>query len=344
MGILKEPDFNRLKAQPDPSIPVLLVYGPDAGLVSERFHELIDAYGAGSDDPFAKVMLDATDIDREPDRLINEALTVSMFGGQRVIGARTAGSKSIDRQVEAVLTAEDSQAVVILSAGDLKKSQSLRKRIEGHRTAMAIPCYVDAGRDIDRIIDEETSRASLEISREARTLLHSVLGADRLASRQELQKLCLYCAESGRIEIADVEVAVADAAALALDALIDAVAGGHLDRAEAEFDRLTASGIHASVIAGQTLRHLQGLDLAAAMRGGGASVDQAMSAFRPPIFFKRQSEVKRQVSFWDPERIRRATRLLYDAIAQSRKTAPLDRTILSQALLTIARVAASARR
>lgn len=338
MAVLKEQDFQRLKSRPDPAIPVVLIYGPDAGLVSERFAELVAAYSAGSDDPFAGTMLDAAEIDREPDRLINEALTVSMFGGTRVIGVRAAGSRTIDAQIEAVLAAPAGDAVIIVSAGDLKKSQLLRKRIEGHDKAVALPCYVDAAREIDRIIDEETGRSGARISREARSLLHSVLGADRLATRQELQKLCLYTAGAERIETADVEAVVADAAALALDDLIDAVAGGEPDVAEIEFDRLTASGLHPSMLAGQTLRHVQGLDLAVAVRADGGSIEDALRTFRPPIFYKRQDAVKRQIALWTGERIGRAANLLYAAIARGRKSGGLERTILAEALLSVARV------
>jgi len=340
MGVLKEPDFRRLLSSPDESIPVILIYGPDHGLVSERFTDLVEAYGKGSeDDPFAKVVLDAAEIDREPDRVVNEALTISMFGGKRVIGVKATGSKTIDKQIQALLNQDDSQATVIVAAGDLKKTQTLRKRIEADKRAAALPCYVDAARDVDRIIDEETGQAGLQISREARAVLHTVLGADRLATRQELQKLCLYCAGSDRIETVDVEQVVADTAALAMDVLIDAVASGHLTKVEIEFDRLAASGQHPSLIASQTLRHIQTLDMAISGRTAGRSVDEAFAAIRPPIFFKRRETVKRQISLWDSIRIGKAANLLYDAIEQGRKNARLEHAIVSNALLSVARVA-----
>ncbi len=344
MGILKEQDFRRLTEKPDPSVPVFLVFGPDTGLVSERFQELMTAYGADIEDPFGKIVLDAAEIDREPDRLVNETLTVSMFGGKRLIGAKATGSKSIDKQVEAVLKAGSEDAIVIVSAGDLKKSQSLRKRIETHKSALAIACYADDGRALDRLVTDELRQAGLDISREARTLLLSILGADRLASRQEVQKLCLYCAASERVETADIEAIVADAAGLALDGLIDAMAGGDVARLEREYSRLLASGHHASVIALQALRHVQTLDQAVATREAGGSVEEALSGIRPPIFFKRRDAVKLQVSIWTGNRITRAANVLYAAIERGRKTASLEKAIVGEALLAVCRVAQSLRR
>ncbi len=40
MGVLKEPQYKRLLSAPDETIPVILVFGRDTGLVSERFSEL----------------------------------------------------------------------------------------------------------------------------------------------------------------------------------------------------------------------------------------------------------------------------------------------------------------
>ena len=341
MGVLKEPDYKRLVSTPDDSIPVILIYGPDAGLVSERFTELLTAYGAGSSgDPFSQIILDAAEIDQESDRIVNEALTISMFGGKRIIGVRAAGSRTIDKQIEAILDLNDSQAVIIVSAGELKKTQTLRSRIESHRKAASIPCYPDEAGGVDRLIDAEIAAAGLRISREARTLLHMVLGANRLGTRQELQKLCLYCAGAEQIETVDVEAIVADAGTLALDKLVDAVAQGKVAHVSLEFDRLTASGMHPTVIALQTMRHVQSLDVAVTERTGGRLPEQAMNGMRPPIFSnQRRDLVKRQISIWTVERIGKAANVLYDAIEQGRKNPGLEHAILSNALLSVARVA-----
>ncbi|MEM8811966.1 MAG: DNA polymerase III subunit delta [Pseudomonadota bacterium] len=341
MAVFKEADFQRLVREPDPNLLAILVYGPDAGLVSERYQSLIEAYSTGNDDPFGTTVLDAADLDRDPERLVNEGLTVSMFAGNRIVGVKGSGSKSIDKQVGAVLDLATAGTTFVIAMGDLKKSQSLRKRIESSDQAAALPCYVDAARDIERIINEETDRAGLTISADARELLRSTLGANRLASRGELEKLCLYCAGKERIETDDVEEIVGDAAAFALDTLIDAALGGYPERVELEYDRLTGSGMHPSAIATQALRHVQNLDLAVADRELGRSAEDALSRIRPPVFFKRKDAVRRQIGLWTGARIGRAANVLYEAIDNGRRHAALEPAIISEALLSISRVAQS---
>ena len=59
MVSLKTADIDKFLARPDPGRPVVLVYGPDAGLVSERVNALIKASVDDVNDPFSLVRLEA---------------------------------------------------------------------------------------------------------------------------------------------------------------------------------------------------------------------------------------------------------------------------------------------
>ena len=109
--------------------------------------------------------------------------------------------------------------------------------------AAAIACYADSDRDLDRIIDEETRRAGLTITAEARTALKAMLGADRMASRSEVAKLCLYAADAGSIALDDVRAIIGDAAASAVDEVIDAAALGDAAGLDRAYRRLRAAGV-----------------------------------------------------------------------------------------------------
>jgi len=64
---------------------VILIYGPDQGLVSERTNVLSKAALEGNDDPLSKLTLESDDIANDPARLIDEANSVALFGGDKVI-------------------------------------------------------------------------------------------------------------------------------------------------------------------------------------------------------------------------------------------------------------------
>src|SRR6516165_12788103 len=140
MVALKTADIEKFLARPDPARPVVLVFGPDAGLVSERVKALIKASVDDVNDPFSLVRLEAEEIGVNPARLVEEAQTIPLFGGRRAVWAK-AGSRNIAPAVEAVLELPASECRVVIEAGDLRKSAPLRALCERAKNAAALPCY-----------------------------------------------------------------------------------------------------------------------------------------------------------------------------------------------------------
>jgi DNA polymerase-3 subunit delta len=83
MVALRGKDIDSFLARPDPARPIILLYGPDAGLVRERADALIASGVDDPNDPFSLVRLDGDDLATEPSRLVDEAMTVPLFGESR---------------------------------------------------------------------------------------------------------------------------------------------------------------------------------------------------------------------------------------------------------------------
>src|SRR3569833_3535209 len=92
-----EPDS--FLARPDAGRPIILLYGPDAGLVRERADALIASAVDDTNDPFTLVKLAGDELSAEPSRLVDEAMTVPLIGGRRAIRVR-AGSRSFSSGVD----------------------------------------------------------------------------------------------------------------------------------------------------------------------------------------------------------------------------------------------------
>ena len=75
MTAIKASDVDRFIAKPDPRLPIVLVYGPDAGLVRERVDALVKASVDDPNDPFAFVRIEGEDLAGNPSRLVDEAHT-----------------------------------------------------------------------------------------------------------------------------------------------------------------------------------------------------------------------------------------------------------------------------
>ena len=335
MTAIKASDIDRFIARPDPALPIVLVYGPDAGLVRERVDALVKASVDDPNDPFAFVRIEGEDLAGNPSRLVEEAHTVPLFGGRRAVLIK-AGSRNIVSSVEPVVNAPSNECRVIIEAGDLKKSSPLRALIEKSKVAAALPCYVDNSAALGQLIDAEMRDAGLTIAPDARASLLGLLGGDRLASRNEIRKLALYARGQGRIELADVVAVVADASALALDGVIDAAFSGRTGEVETEFGKARAGGSSPAAIISAAIRQVANLHKMRLAVDDGDSIEWAMKRGAPPVHFTRERKVGDALRAWSPKRLVGAMEKLAEASLDARRNAPLAEAIAQRTLLAIA--------
>ncbi|MBS0248275.1 MAG: DNA polymerase III subunit delta [Proteobacteria bacterium] len=335
MTAIKAADVDRFVAKPDPRLPVVLVYGPDAGLVRERVDALVKASVDDVADPFSFVRLEGEDISANPSRLVEEAHTVPLFGGRRAVLVRP-GSRNIASAVEQVIAAPSDECRIIIEAGDLKKSSPLRALIEKAKVAAALPCYVDNAAAIGRLIDDEMTEAGLAMGLDARNALIGLLGGDRAASRNEIRKLALYARGKERVELDDVMAVVADASALALDGVIDAAFAGKTADVETEFGKARAGGSSPAAIISAAIRHGANLHKMRLAIDDGDSADFAMKRGAPPVHFSRERKVGDALRVWSAAGLVRAMGQLAEASLEARRNAPLADAIAQRVLLSLA--------
>ncbi|WP_378946438.1 DNA polymerase III subunit delta [Mesorhizobium sp. ANAO-SY3R2] len=325
-------------ARPAAEAVIVLLYGPDRGLVSERATAFAAKTGLTLDDPFSVVKIDAADVERDSGRLIDEARTVPMFAPRRLIWVRNAGAqKSLAEDVKALAADPPRDAIILIEAQDLKKGAVLRSVVEGAFSGMALPCYGDEARDIETLIDDELRAAGLTMAIDARNALRRSLGGDRLATRGEVQKLTLYAMGRGEISLDDVKAMTGDVSALSLDDAIDAALAGNIAEFDAAFTKQCQNGSQAAQLLAAATRHLHGLHL---MRGelesGGRNAQAIIATARPPVFFARKRAVERALTSWNLAALTRALLRLQSTTLQTRRRAELAVPLARQAMLGIA--------
>lgn len=336
MVAIKRADSDAFVARPPAAQPIVLLYGPDSGLVRERAERIIQASVSDPNDPFALVRLEGDDLSSNPARLLDEAQTVPLFGGKRAIWIKS-GNRNFAPAVEMVLASPPIDCRVVIEAGDLRKTSPLRTICEKSKAAAAIGCYPDDERDLARLIDDEMRAAKLTIAPDARATLISLLGSDRQSSRSEIRKLALFATGKERVEVDDVLAVVADASALALDAVVDAAFAGRTADAEMQYAKALDAGTSSGTVVGAALRHVGQLHKARLAVEAGDRIDQALYAFVPPVHFKRKTLVESALSAWTSARLETAMTLLAEALLNMRRTPALADAIGHRVMLDVAR-------
>ena len=333
MVAVKAADVDAFVTRPDPARPVVLVFGPDAGLVSERVNAILAAAVDSINDPFALARLEGEDVAAEPSRLTEEAQTMPLFGGRRAVWVK-AGSRNIAPAVEILLGAPLAECRIVIEAGDLRRNAPLRVLCERAKNAAALPCYADSERDRARLIDDEMRAAGLALRPEARALLIPLLGGDRAASRNEIRKLALYARGRGQVGVEDVAAVVSDASALALEDIVDAAFAGRPAEVEAQLGKARTAGVAAGSLLFNAQRQL------AQLHKWRLAIEQgspfSLEAVQPPLHFRRKALVEAALKAWSAARLTAAMAELADAVLESRRRSALAETIAERALLAIA--------
>ncbi len=333
MVAVKTNDVDAFVARPDPTRPVVLVFGPDAGLVSERVNALIKASVDDPADPFALARLEGEELAANPFRLVEEAQTMPLFGGRRAVWVK-AGSRNIAPAVEALLAVPAMECRVVIEAGDLRRNAPLRVVCERAKNAAALPCYADDERARARLIDEEMRAAGLTLAPDARALLLPLLGGDRAASRNEIRKLALYARGRGEVGVDDVAAVVSDASALAVEDIVDAAFAGRPPELETQLAKARTAGTSSGSILFAAQRQLAQLHKWRTAIEAGAPF--SLDAAQPPVHFRRKTAVDAALKRWTAARLTTAMAELADAVLQARRQSDLADTIAERALLAIA--------
>lgn len=335
MVALRGKEIDAFLARPDAGRPIILLYGPDAGLVRERADALIASGVDDPNDPFSLVKLDGDELSAEPSRLVDEAMTVPLFGGRRAIRIR-AGSRSFASGVDTLAEMPVKDCRIVIEAGELRPESPLRKACEKAKTAVAIGCYPDTERDLAKLMEDELRIANLRIAQDARGALMSFLGGDRQASRNELRKLTLYAHGKGEITLDDVMSVVADASELKLDPIVDGAFAGRPDIVETEFAKAMIAGTYPGVIISAAQRQAAWLHKSALAIADGAPASAVLDGGFPRLHFSRKPAVETALRNFSVARLAAIIEQLATAALDTRKQSTLAAAIAQRTLMAIA--------
>lgn len=329
--------------KPDPTALAILIYGPDEGLVRERLDILTKNVVTDIHDPFNVVEFSAEALTENPARLMDEAQSISMLGGRRVVRLREAADKvsAIVKDVLARLRAGDN--LVLVEAGELNPRSSLRLLFEQADNAAALPCYVEDERDIGRVIGDALRAAGYNFSSDAVSHMAANVTGDRAVARSEVEKLVTYMGpEKKNIALDDVIACVGNSAALSLDDLAKHVASGQFAAADRILDFVLSEGLPAVTVLRNLQNHFSRLHITKARVQKGEDTELAMKKLKPEVFWKVKDSFKMQLNGWSMGQMEQALALLASVEAKCKQTANDPHTLCSRAILSLSQIGAKA--
>jgi len=320
------------------SCRVVLLHGEDHGMIRDRASALVQTVAGSLDDPFLVAELARDDLDR----LADEAASLALTGGRRVVRLRET-TDAATGPVAAILKGP-APALVVLEAPGLATRSRLRTLVEGAPDGVAIACYPEEGRALTDTIRAVLTEFGVGIDADALAWASAQLGADRVSTRQEAEKLALYVGSGGRVDLDAAMACVGDLAGLSLDDALFAATEGDVALADRALELAVAEGAGPVGVLRAGLSHLQRLHrVRLAMDDAGLNAADATKSARPPVFFRRTGAFATALDLWSSAALMAAMAGLAEAERGCKRTGAPDQVLARGAVLTLARRAAAAK-
>ena len=321
-----------------PTLPLVLLHGPDSGLVAERGLALVRSVDGALNDPFRFTELH----NPTADTLLAEASAASLTGGQRVVRVRDA-HETLVKALETLIKSPPG-ALVILEAGELTGKSKLRAAGEKAASVAVIACYAIEQARLPQIISARLRAMGVQIDQDAAAWAGQNLSGDEGPLAQALEVLHLYAGAEKRLDLTDVSAVLADGGDSSMADAIDAAITGDPAATDKALTLAYEEGVAPVGLLRVLLTELLRLRVAAGAIAEGASAQDAMAAMRPPVFFKRQALVGRALRLWPLPALDQAIAAGLAAEAACKTTRVPEHAYCRQTMLALASRARAASR
>ncbi|MCI4679940.1 hypothetical protein K9U39_16560 [Rhodoblastus acidophilus] len=324
--------------EPEKSRNLFLVFGTDAGLVSERSRLLLQSYAKLSASPQRTLHFSGDALASDPRVLLDEIHSLGLFDRSAPAIRISLGSRNLVPTLELIAKSAPFEAHVIIEGGPLKRTAPIRSWFEKHNFAVAIECYADQPKDLRRLVEAEFSAAGASIDHDVIELLLNVLGEDRLLSRREIEKLLLYAHGQNNISREHaIEILASHASTKSDELFIDAFKGdptatiSHLYSASARASEVNA-------IANNMLRIAMAFSHARAQLNGGAGIEATLQNFlRTLNAYSHTQAIAAELNSRSAADTASIVKLFYELIKDTRKSSILTEERISREFIKLAK-------
>ncbi len=314
-------DLARYLAKPDATSAGALFFGADPIRIGQRRADLIEAIiGPEGAAEMRLTRLAGSDLRRDPAALDDAVKAIGFFPGPRAVLVEEAGDGQTAVIAAALTNWRAGDARIIVTAGTLGASSSLRKAFEKASNAAAIAIYADPPRREE--IEADLARAGLSrIAPEAMSDLEA-LGRNLESGdfKQLLTHLALYkLNDPAPLSSQDIVACAPLTQEADMDELLHLVAEGQARALRDQMRRLAGQGGNPTSLTIAAVRHFSALHAAASATDGP---DAALARARPPIFGPRRSRMARQARELGTARLERALGWIMDTDLRLRSSRP----------------------
>ena len=243
---------------------------------------------------------DEQEILNNKDEFISSLLTKSLFESEKLI-IISRGTDKLSNIIIELLERKEIESKIIIKCSNLEKKSKIRNLFEKDKEMIIIPFYDDNLQTLSSIAAEFLNKNKIKTSREAVNLLVSRSNGDRQNLKIELEKILNFSISKKNIDLETIE----KLSNLSENYAVNELADSFLSKNRRNISKILNENNYTNEDCILILRTI----LSKSKRLMGIlekynetkNLDIAISATKPPIFWKDREIVKKQVITWEIE-------------------------------------------
>jgi len=304
---------------------IFLFYGQNRSLKNELIQCLVKK-------DQAKINFEEIEILNKPELFYDEVFSKSFFDNSKLIIVNRSSDK-IHKIIEDLLEKNVSDIKIILDAGLLEKKSKLRKLFEKDQSLICVPFYEDNKATLLAIANNFFSKKNIKISFQNINLLVDKSKGDRKNLENELEKIEIFLTYTKTINSEDLNKLINLRNPHGFDELADQfLAKNKLQIFKMLNENILSYEDNISIIRTLLYKSKRLKTILENLRFS-RNIDEIISSYKPPIFWKDKDVVKQQIKKNSLNQIKVLIKKINDLELLLKKNSTLPEKLLSNFIL-----------
>tara|TARA_B100000965_G_scaffold359752_1_gene340030 strand:- start:264 stop:1247 length:984 start_codon:yes stop_codon:yes gene_type:complete len=310
---------------------IFLFYGENEGYKNQVIKDIFTDNFEGSID-----RLDESEVLNNYENFISGIINKSFFDELKIILISRVSEKIL-KLIDEILIREVSDLTIILNSGNLDKKSKLRSLFEKDKNLICMPFYKDDNRALMQLANTFFKNKKMSISQEIVNLIVERSSGDRINLNNELNKISLFLLNKEKINIDDVIKLTNLAENYSISELADNCLSKNIRKINKIFDENIFSVEDCILIIRTLLLKSKRLLEIKKINNSNKNIEQIISNYKPPIFWKDKEIVKNQASKWSLKDTEKLIYKIHDIELMVKKNYYSSLNIVSDFILNTAK-------
>ena len=291
--IIKSYEINKINLKKN---NVYLLYGENEGFKNKVINDTFKKFSKNI------YKYDEKEILNNKENFFNKILSKSFFETEKLIIILRSTDKIVNI-IEEIIEKNIEDTKIILLANILEKKSKLRMLFEKNKNIVCIPFYADNFQTLNNIANTYFKEKKIPISQETINILVARSRGDRLNLNNEITKIENFTKSKKIINVDDILKLTNLAENYSVNELVDSCLSKNSKKTINILNENNYSTEDCILIIKTFLIKAKRLNKLKSQTKENENIDQLITSFKPPIFWKDKEIIKEQIKNWTLKKI-----------------------------------------